>query len=315
MTNIHGIAKKSGYSPATVSRVINHKKYVSTAAQKKIEQVMLALDYTPNAVARDLSRGNTHNIGVVLPHSHHPYFSKIVTGLMDAALSADYQLVLLPSKYDQAIELTYLEQLHQHAFDALIFVSHGLPTSKLASYQKYGRIVCCFNPEGNAIPASYVDRDAAYIEAFTWIKQHHFNKVGILLSRNSRLSATSQSMHRAYQQVFNQPIPAALIYTPVVTDQDGYKAGAYYTTHRLAPNFIFGNGDDIIASTRQYYLDHHLPMPGLMGQEHQLSSQLLEIPTIDHHFEEVGRAAFELALSGKQEHHKIDSTFIDYTSI
>lgn len=48
MTNIHDIARLSGYSVSTVSRVINHQKYVADDKRKKIEALIKELDYVPN---------------------------------------------------------------------------------------------------------------------------------------------------------------------------------------------------------------------------------------------------------------------------
>ncbi|MDN6419078.1 MAG: LacI family transcriptional regulator, partial [Lactiplantibacillus plantarum] len=80
MTNIHDIARLSGYSVSTVSRVINHQKYVADDKRAKVEAIMQELDYVPNRVARDLSRGRTKTIAVVLPYANHPYFARVVDG-------------------------------------------------------------------------------------------------------------------------------------------------------------------------------------------------------------------------------------------
>ncbi|TAR47962.1 LacI family transcriptional regulator, partial [Lactiplantibacillus plantarum] len=85
MTNIHDIARLSGYSVSTVSRVLNHQNYVSAKTRGDIEAVINKLDYVPNAVARNLSRGATLTIGVVLPHVDHPYFTQLLHGIMRAA--------------------------------------------------------------------------------------------------------------------------------------------------------------------------------------------------------------------------------------
>ncbi len=53
MTNIHDIARLSGYSVSTVSRVLNHQNYVSAKTRGDIEAVINKLDYVPNAVARN----------------------------------------------------------------------------------------------------------------------------------------------------------------------------------------------------------------------------------------------------------------------
>ena len=314
MANIHDIAHASGYSVSTVSRVINHRKYVTDDVRQKVEQVMRDLDYVPNAVARDLSMGNTHNIGVVVPHSQHPYFTQITDGIMEAAFAAGYRMVLLPSKYDERVERHYLEQLRQRAFDAIIFTSRALPLKELAeddAHAANGRIVCCENPGDLPLAAAYTERDETYKTAFKWIKARGYKRIGLLLSREYALSATSQSMIEAYKDVFGTLPLSELIRTGVVNNQDGYDSAQYYIDHALQPDFIFGNGDDIVANARQCYVDHGLTVPGLMGQEHQLSSTLLQLPTIDHHFNELGRNAFALAISDQVEQRPVTSTFID----
>ena len=87
MTNIRDIAKQSGYSVTTVSRYLNQNGYVSEAAAQKIKEVITKLDYVPNSIARDLSIGQTSTIGVVVPHMHHPYFTQLVAGIMEAAFA------------------------------------------------------------------------------------------------------------------------------------------------------------------------------------------------------------------------------------
>ncbi len=59
MANIHDIARLSGYSTATVSRVINGHRYVSAAARARILTVMKQLDYVPSTMAQNLSAGKT----------------------------------------------------------------------------------------------------------------------------------------------------------------------------------------------------------------------------------------------------------------
>lgn len=75
MATIKDVSKLSGYSPATVSRVLNTSGYVSATARRKIEAAISELDYAPNALARNLSAGTAHFIGVVLPNIYQDYFS------------------------------------------------------------------------------------------------------------------------------------------------------------------------------------------------------------------------------------------------
>lgn len=148
MTNISDIAKKVGVSKSTVSRVINHHPHVSDEIRRKVMALITELDYTPSQVARDLSRGKTQKIGVVIPHTRHPYFTHLINGLLDAAKTTDYQLVMMPSDYNEELELSYLKQLKTEAIDALVFTSRAISLDTIESYAKHGRIVVCEKLQG-----------------------------------------------------------------------------------------------------------------------------------------------------------------------
>lgn len=311
VTTIHDIAKKSGYSASTVSRVLNGKKHVSAETRQAIQQVIEELDYVPSDIARDLSRGKTLNIGFVLPNTKHPFFTEILTGAIDAAFKTPYHLVILPSEYDEEKEIEYLEQLRSNAYDGLIFTSHGVPLEKLAEYTKYGPIICCEDPYDVPISAVYAKRRIALTQAFTWLKEKQYNNVGFFLSREEKLSATSKETLGAYRRIFKNEPEEELVKTGVTTYEDGYRMAKEWTENGIKPEVIFSNGDDIVTGARQYYLNHNLPLPFLVGQENQLSSQLLNISTIDYQFTEIGRQAFELVLKNKGiEKIGIPSTFI-----
>jgi DNA-binding LacI/PurR family transcriptional regulator len=308
MANIRDIARKSGYSVSTVSRFINESGYVSDTARQEIKQVIDKLDYVPNAIARDLSKGKTSTIGVVLPHTRHPFFTQLLHGVMDEAFAKGYNVLVLQSHYDEQLELEYLKRLHRKAFDALIFISHKLPLAKIYEYQKYGPVICCENPKQYPMAAAYVLREKTYIAAFAWMKQQGFQSIAILLSRSFQVSATSKMIYSAYQKVFSVVPDASLVHTNLYNYEDGYRIASQII--QTQPDFIFGNGDDIVAGIRQYYLDHHQEPPAMMGQENQISSGVMKIPTIDHHLKEVGVTACQLALSGEIKQIAIDSELI-----
>lgn len=156
MATIRDVARISGYSISTVSRALNQSGYVSKTAQLKINRVIHELDYVPNAIARDLSTGKTHKIGVILPHIRDPYFSKILNGIMDAAFATNYSVILLPSEYDEGLEMHYLEQLKRKEYDGLIVTSHGIPLERLEKYNQYGPIVCCEDTGTNQLMPSFL---------------------------------------------------------------------------------------------------------------------------------------------------------------
>ena len=87
MANIRDIAKLTGYSVSTISRVINGHPYVDEEKRKEILAVMKEVDYIPNANARQLSYGKTKSIGVILPYTNHPYFDQLISGIIEERLT------------------------------------------------------------------------------------------------------------------------------------------------------------------------------------------------------------------------------------
>ena len=66
MVTIKDIARESGYSVSTVSRVLNHRNDVSPDAKKKIEKVVAAYNFVPNNNAKHLKQSNPKSIGVLV---------------------------------------------------------------------------------------------------------------------------------------------------------------------------------------------------------------------------------------------------------
>ena len=66
MVTIKDIARESGYSVSTVSRVLNHRNDVSPDAKKKIEKVVAAYNFVPNNNAKHLKQSNSKSIGVLV---------------------------------------------------------------------------------------------------------------------------------------------------------------------------------------------------------------------------------------------------------
>ncbi|MFD1393285.1 LacI family DNA-binding transcriptional regulator [Lacticaseibacillus jixianensis] len=308
MTNIRDIARLSGYSVATVSRVLNHRKYVSDAVRQRIESIIRELDYAPNDVARDLSRGKTMKIGVVLPVFVHPYYTVLTQSITQAAFAQGYQVSLLPSSYKPTLERRFLEQFKRQAFDGIIFTSHEMPLKALAAYQEFGPVVVCEDPGQLQIAAAFTDRQPSNEAAFTWIKQRGFKRVALMIPRAPRLSATARAIVAAYTTVFGQPPDPKLIWVGSMSNEDGQRAGTFLA--KLKPDFIFTNSDDIAAGVMQSYLAQGLEPPVMMGQENQLTGRLMGMSTIDHHLEQVGQAAVDLATGAKSGRIKIASEFI-----
>ena len=83
--NIYDIAKQSGVSIATVSRVLNGGQNVSQKTRNKVLEVIQQEDYTPNAFARGLGLNSMHMIGILCTDVSDTFYAKAVS-LVEALL-------------------------------------------------------------------------------------------------------------------------------------------------------------------------------------------------------------------------------------
>jgi len=76
--SIFDVAKKSGLSVVTVSRVLNNSSSVRQKNKEKVLKAMKELNYQPNAAARSLARGKTGIIGLTLTTLDDSFLDAVV---------------------------------------------------------------------------------------------------------------------------------------------------------------------------------------------------------------------------------------------
>ena len=98
MATLKDVARETGLTVTTVSRVLNNRGYISEETREKVYEAMKKLNYRPNEVARSLSKKSTNTIGVIVPHIRHPYFSELISNLENEASKRGYKMILCNSQ-------------------------------------------------------------------------------------------------------------------------------------------------------------------------------------------------------------------------
>lgn len=125
MTRIAEVAKKAGVSVATVSRALSKPEMVAVETRALIEQVADELGYRPNLVARNLRRGQSRMIGVLISDILNPGNALLFKGIQEAASQADYSVFMFNTDEEASKERSALESLSGHMPQGLIV----MPTS------------------------------------------------------------------------------------------------------------------------------------------------------------------------------------------
>ena len=84
------IARESGYSVSTVSRVLNNRRDVSPAAKEKIMQIVNAYNFVPNENAKHLKQVVSKSIIVMVKGTSNMLFANIIEEIQTVVHSSDY---------------------------------------------------------------------------------------------------------------------------------------------------------------------------------------------------------------------------------
>ena len=91
---IRDVAKIAGVSTQTVSRVINNRPDVSSLTRAHVKKVIKDLEYSPNTIARSLSRGRTNTLGIVGFGLEYFGSSSVLIGIERQANELGYSVLL-----------------------------------------------------------------------------------------------------------------------------------------------------------------------------------------------------------------------------
>jgi LacI family transcriptional regulator len=119
-TTIRDVARLSGVSPMTVSRVINDSERVSPETRRRVEQAISELGYVPSRLARGLSRQRTGTLAVIVPDVANPFFTAILRAAEEVARRADYHVILGDTRSDLNVERDVIEELIAHRVEGIM---------------------------------------------------------------------------------------------------------------------------------------------------------------------------------------------------
>ncbi len=96
---LEDIARMSGVSRSTVSRVINGDRNVNNQTRQKVQNIIQSINFQPNLAARGLAVGRTSVIGLVIPTGiisifTDPYFPLVIQGVAAACNALGYSVML-----------------------------------------------------------------------------------------------------------------------------------------------------------------------------------------------------------------------------
>jgi DNA-binding LacI/PurR family transcriptional regulator len=157
------IARATGLSPMTVSRVLSNSGTVSEAKRERVLAAAKRLNYHVDIIARQLRAQHTFQLGVVAPFQGLVgtfYFGRILQGIQQVLNGTDYHIALFDSLSEDFDDVSKCVSLcHERRVGGLIVVAPELSARFPRTFAslKMPLIVVGSSPSQKGI--SYVDVD------------------------------------------------------------------------------------------------------------------------------------------------------------
>lgn len=122
---LNTIARKTGFSPTTVSRVLNgkHKQYrISENTYQIIMEEIRQSGFSPDYLARALRKGSTRTIGIILPNISNPFFGTIASYTINQLAQSGYSAIIADSEENENSFKTACESLIAMRVEGLLIV-------------------------------------------------------------------------------------------------------------------------------------------------------------------------------------------------
>ena len=143
---INDVAKAAGVSNATVSRVLNNSDYpVSPEIRKRVLEAAKKLRYTPNLFGRNLKKGKSNDIGVIVPSLLNPFYAETVAGIELECRKRGYNPIFCSSGHKVEKEMEYVDLLQQKCVDGLIISSISSNVADMQQILDHNRNIVLFD--------------------------------------------------------------------------------------------------------------------------------------------------------------------------
>lgn len=200
---IYDVARESGVSMATVSRVLNGNDNVRPVTKKKVLDVIDRLSYRPNEVARGLASKKTTTVGVIIPDVTDGYFSALARGIDDIAAMYKYNIILANSDDNPEKEVSVLRTLLSKQVDGIIFMGNTIDDKlRLAFKNSPCPIVMAGSiDDNNTLPSVNINYVEAVMDETNRLIKHQNNKIAFVsesmdqsINKNFRLAGYKKAL-------------------------------------------------------------------------------------------------------------------------
>ncbi|MDG2170827.1 MAG: LacI family DNA-binding transcriptional regulator [Opitutales bacterium] len=307
MPSLTDVAKHSGFSIATVSRVINESDKVTEDTRVVVQRSMDELGYLPNRVARRLRQkgGPRHLLGLILPDIQNPFNAELARGIEDVAYANQFAVLLCNSDDKLKKEQFYINVMRAESVDGVILPPNQESDSAVVDLIDRGMPVVIVDRALRDVHADTVEVDnfGGSHEAVSHLIQLGHKRIGLIAGPES--ISNSRRRRRGYEQALkeaNISNDEDLIRTGDFKQDSGRKLAHELLQQASPPTALFVSNNLMAVGALEAIHSLNLKVPeevALIGFDDHPWAEALDPPltVVRQPAYKVGQAAAEMLLN------------------
>ncbi|MFC6176971.1 LacI family DNA-binding transcriptional regulator [Companilactobacillus huachuanensis] len=323
---IKEIARLSGTSVSTVSRVLNDSPSVSPIKRAKIKEIIEQTHFQPSMLARGMVSSETKTLAVLVSDINNPYFTDLLSQIGEIAHRSGYTLLLIDtmtagkrrSENGSQLEIEAFQNVEERKVDGVLILGGEIDKEDIdADYmsalnrlnQKIPVVIVAEKVGG--CEATFVERDQQH--SVSVITQHLLalgnRKIAFIGGqRGVRVTTSRVKAFKKIMSVYSKVDDKEIILTDFYS-QSGYDAVTQLLKEEKdLPDAIVAINDQVACGAIRCLSDNGIKVPEdiVIGSCDEFPGSEFMIPrvtTVNQHNEKLGKIAlihlFE-RISGKK---------------
>lgn len=302
------IARELGISISTASRALNGYEGISDETIKLVKEFAEKHHYVPNALAVNLRKNRTSNIGIIVPQIVHHFFSTVISGAIDTAKKHGYNILISQSDDLLKDEIIACRIMTGSSVDGLLISvsNETIEGEHIREFLDEGKPVVQFDKITDHLetPKVIVDDFQGAYSAVSHLIDQGYKKIATLRGRldvkNSieRNNGYEQALRDHQLQVNTDwTIPCRNI-----SEEEGFEFSRKLMESKNPPDAIFCITDLVALGVIKYLKSAGFKIPeqvGVIGFSNWKLAEIVSpsLSSVDQHGYQMGVTATELLIN------------------
>lgn len=303
---IKDIARELGTTNSTVSRALNNHSAISAEKRRLIIDKAGKMGYEPNIIARNLRRGGSNVIGLIVPQINRVFFSNVIHGIETVARQKGYSVIICQSNEAAAIEEENIKTLLGNNVAGII-----MSLSKETERPGFHREIASRNVPFVMFDRVFTDMDTsrvlndnfqgAYAATEHLIGQGYRKIVHFAGPPNINIYQDRKEGFIKALKDHGLRVKGEQVRENVITKEAGFRETECLLQHAGQVDAIFSASDYSALGAMLCLQARHLSVPdeiGVAGFANEPFTELVNLTSVEQHSSEIGKSAARLLFEG-----------------